>query len=262
MAKTIKYTQTEINSTIEAIYMGELSTENLPEDLYLAIADNLKRSLYEGFGSKLAQLEEGTPEYELLSSLRENVYMFSAAKTFQITKELEQLAEMNITKEEYFLQAKGIMALYTDTWQLTETNTADAMANAARKWQKIEQDKEALPMLRYNALADANVDEECKAMDGITLPVDNKLWDTHSPPLHWNCRCVLEQVIEGESTPTEIKKAREVVDDHISELFMMNPGKTGLVFPEDHPYFNVPKEYKSFAEENFNLPIPEKDESH
>lgn len=259
MAKGIKYTQADIDSLIVKIYEGDITAEELPIDLYTAIADGLKKKLYDGYGAKLAELEEGTPEFELLASLRDNVYMFSGAKTFQVVNELEALANQSLTVEQYQEQARGIVALYTDTWQETEENTSEAMAQAADKWNEIEQNKDALPYLRFNALSDANVDEECLAMDGITLPVDDPLWDTHSPPLHWNCRCLLEQLDAEPSTEKEVTEARETVDDHISDLFLMNPGKTGLVFPEDHPYFNVPKQYEKLAQENFNLPIPEKD---
>ena len=46
----MEYSDKQINSLIVDIYEGVISVENMPEDLYFAIAEYLKKSLYEGFG--------------------------------------------------------------------------------------------------------------------------------------------------------------------------------------------------------------------
>lgn len=57
----------------------------------------------------------------------------------------------------------------------------------------------------------------------------------------------------------ELAKKTKQVRPLMSKVFLQNPGKNGMVFNEDHPYFDVDKKYKKLALNNFNLPIPEKD---
>ncbi len=258
MAKTIDYSKEKIDSLLRHIYDGEITPTNLPTDLYKSISENLKDSLYKGFGKNIDKLSPDNPQYELLASLRDNIEMFSAAKTFQVVNELHQLANTTEGKV-YEEQAAGIFALYNDTWQETEANTATALAQSAEKWDEIERNKEALPYLKWNAVVDGSTDEECLALDGLCLPVDDPFWEGSNPPLHWGCRCLLEQIDNEKevSSEAEKKEAEATIDHHADELFNFNAWKEQKIFPEDHPYFDVPKEYTAFAKENFGLPMSE-----
>ena len=46
----------------------------------------------------------------------------------------------------------------------------------------------------------------CLACDGTRAPKDSPFWDSHVPPLHWNCRSQLIQIFDGEqlATPTTL----------------------------------------------------------
>jgi SPP1 gp7 family putative phage head morphogenesis protein len=41
----------------------------------------------------------------------------------------------------------------------------------------------------YNTVGDDRVRETHAAMDGVTRPKDDPIWDTWTPPCGWNCRC-------------------------------------------------------------------------
>ena len=73
-----------------------------------------------------------------------------------------------------------------------------------------------------------------------------------------NCLCVLTQEeADVEETPTDEKDATFAkVDKEMDDTFKFNPGKEKVVFSEDHPYFQVTKADREFAEHNFGLPIP------
>ena len=86
MAPVIKYSDKLIERLLEGIYNGTINERELPVSLYKAIAENLKQALYEGFGGTLSDF--AGKDFELLNELRENVYMFSAAKTFQEVNEI------------------------------------------------------------------------------------------------------------------------------------------------------------------------------
>ena len=260
---------------MEGIYSGEITEYELPENLYFAIADYLKSNLYKGFGIKLDKLKtlikegrEGvfsTKDLELLTELRENIYIFSASKLFQQSLEYQQMLydedgnfkPLDVFKEDFM----STYEQYNETWLETEYNTTYGQAQNAVRWNQVEKQKDVLPYLTYSAVMDDVTSEICAPLDGITLPVDDPFWDEYMPENHYNCRCTVEQH-DDESLITEqeeVDSKTDEIDKMMDDSFKYNVGKDGEIFPKDHPYFDVPKEYKDFAKENFNLPIPEED---
>lgn len=254
----------QLNKYIEGIYDGSITEYDLPVDVYDQIVSYLKEGLYKGFGQTLEEAEGA--DLELLSQLRENVYMFGAAKTYQMTKEISSLLvddEGNRrTAQEFNQVARDTYDNWNDNWGATEWQTANASAASAAKWQDIEDQKDALPNLRYSAIIDENTSDICLPLNGIVAPIDDPIWATCTPPNHWNCRCVLLQE-DGDATLTPDDRkddAFEKIDDEMGDMFKQNPGRTGEVFDKDHPYFSVPREDRDYAKRNFDLPIPDKDE--
>ena len=77
-----------IESLLLDIFNGDITPTDLSKPQYMAIAKKLKSGLYEGFGGTLTAFEG--PPLELLVELRSNIYMFSAAKTFNQTLEMSE----------------------------------------------------------------------------------------------------------------------------------------------------------------------------
>ncbi len=72
------------------------------------------------------------------------------------------------------------------------TNTQSAY-NVGRHKQANDPDViELRPFWRYVAILDARTSPECRAAHGTLLPADHPWWQTHFPPLHFNCRCTFE----------------------------------------------------------------------
>lgn len=67
-------------------------------------------------------------------------------------------------------------------------------AYAAGQWQQIQETKNALPYLRYNAVDDLRTRDEHRAWDNKIYPVDHPFWRTHYPLNGWNCRCSVIQL--------------------------------------------------------------------
>lgn len=257
----MKYSKEKIAALIEGIYDGSITERELPESLYFAIADHLKESLYKGFGGTLTEFE-GAP-LKLLGELRENIYMFSGAKTYTQVRELtdalsneEGLRSFKDFKE----TALEIYDKYNVNYLRTEYDTAIASGQQGYLWTEIEANKDVLPYLQFTAVIDQNTTDECEHMNGVTAKVDDPIWNTCYPPNHFNCRSSVLQVDSGLSSESEISKAERLTKGEMQDEFKMNVGKDGYVFKEDHPYFSVPKEDIDFAQNNFNLPIPDKDE--
>lgn len=258
-----QYSDEYIKQLLRSIYDGTYTAYDLPENLYLAIADYLKSALYEGFGGDLAHFE-GTTDFALLEELRSSIYMFSAAKTFQQVKELSsQLVDGDRvrTLSEFNEIGRQTFALWNDDWGASEYKTAVASASMASKWNDIERSKDTLPNLAYSTIGDAC--DICAPLDGLTLPVDAPEWDSILPPNHFNCMCIVTQEeADAIITPADEKDGvYNEVTDKMSDVFMMNSGKDKVIFSDEHPYFQVERKDKEFASNNFNLPIPKTDKA-
>lgn len=253
----MNFTDEQIDKYLEGIRSGKYdASTNLPKDLYKAIGDHLMGGLVKG-----ATMTFGERNPELIRQFQENVYMFSAAKTYQQVKEMSTFLSESATLQEFKEKVMPIYNDYNVNWLRAEFNTAYGQGTIANQWDKIEKEKEIFPYLRYSAVMDANTSEICAGFNGTTLPVNDSFWDNFSPLNHFNCRCVLEQVDEfsGAVLTSDKDKAdimaagKESVDD----VFQMNPYRDQYVFSPDHPYFQVAPRDKAFAEDNFGLPIPE-----
>lgn len=252
----LSFSDENIKAMIKGIEDGSITVLELPVDYYEAVVSYLSKAVFEGFGTNLSTVS--SVDMDLLEELVTNVYTFGAAKTFQQTSEISSLLvddEGKVRSSQEFNElARKTYDNWNDNWGRTEYTTAVGQANMASKWAEIERQKDILPSLRYDAVLDPNTSEICAPLDGIVAPVDDPIWDKVAPLNHFNCRCVLLQTDE-ETTNGNSNIVRGVTDD-MQDLFINNSGKTGTIFNKDHPYFDVAKEYKEFALENFGLPIP------
>ena len=142
---------------------------------------------------------------------------------------------------------------YNKNYLTAEYNSAIAQSRSASMWMDIEREKDTYQQLQYETVGDARVRPEHAVLDGIIRPVDDKFWDRYFPPNDWNCRCIAMQV-DGEKN-TDLRSLK-VSDKEVPEIFRFNAGKTKQIFSPKHPYFEVAKEDKSLARNNFNLPLP------
>lgn len=62
-------------------------------------------------------------------------------------------------------------------------------AYAAGRWERIDREKKAFPILVYRSVKDGRERPEHGAWHDTALPVDDPWWDTHYPPCDWECRC-------------------------------------------------------------------------
>lgn len=166
--------------------------------------------------------------------LRENVQLFSQAKTAHATEALNELlldADGNLKPWPHFKEeALALHQQYNVNWLRAEYEHAVASAQMAARWQ----DFEPADLLEYQTVGDDRVRPEHAALDGITRPADDAWWLSHYPPNAWLCRCLAVVAAPGARlTPRSILPALPEPDP----LFAGNVGVTGIIFPEEHPYF-------------------------
>jgi SPP1 gp7 family putative phage head morphogenesis protein len=244
---------------ILAIYAGTISTHNLDVTTYLKTARKLSEGMFDGYGKDFSKVVYASEDYYMLKSLSDNIYIFSAAKTYQQTREISSLL---VTKSETGLertlfndfrkQAKEIFLNYNENYLRAEYNSAIAQARTASQWQEITREADHLPMLTYHTVGDGRVRPTHQTLDNIARPVKDKFWDTYMPPNGWNCRCT---VLQDSDTPqTSLKDFKAPTD--VPDIFKFNAGKERIVYSKKHPYFKVAPQDRQFAKQNFNMPIP------
>ena len=132
---------------------------------------------------------------------------------------------------EFRKAVKKVNIQWNDEWLRTEYNTAVRSARSAANYRDALRSKETYPNLEYLKSTSSEKREEHLEWVGTVLPIDHPWWDSHLPPVEWNCKCSFR--------PTD-KPATDVPTssgEEIPPVFRNNPGKTGeFVKLSEHPY--------------------------
>lgn len=247
----IKFNSGKVERLLKQIHSGEITENNLPIDLYEQIAEYLKNALYTGFGS--SKFEDN----DLLSDLRDNVYLFSAAKTYQFTKTCSDLLVGDDGQikpfNQFYAEGQALYGQYNEDWAQAEYVTTIGQSQMANQWQSIEANKEILPMLTFST--DGQPCPECEPFENLTASVDDPIWDIATPLLHFRCECIL--IPSDDAEPSSKEFIDNLPMDNIPDDFKNNPGKTGEIFTKEHPYFSEAP--KGLAKNNFGLSVPDED---
>lgn len=249
------FSDDDYDRIINGILIGSITVESLDPQTYFKIAEKLTEGVFNGFGKTMDGLQFGSEDYQMLFDLRENVYVFSGAKTYQQTREVSGLLtkEGKITSlSDFKKQAKEILTQYNVNYLTTEYNSAIAQARSASQWMGFEKDAKLYPSLEYHTVGDSRVRYSHAVLDGIIKPVNDVFWNKNFPPNDWNCRCTVVQTASEENTNMQGYK----VNEHVNPLFQFNAGKERLVFSDKHPYFEVAPKDKNNARNNWGLPLP------
>lgn len=237
---------------LQLIKSGVYSSGNLPPRLYLDIQSELVRAIFTGWGKGLDSYSIIDPEYQLLDSFSKNMQRFSGAKTWQQVKDIESI----IGIDNFIEQGKGIFNLYNETWMATEIDAIIKMADEAQNFLRYEKEKDIFPLLQFQTVGDSRVRPHHRALDGIIKPVNDPFWNSYSPPLEWNCRCLLIQLEDGKITSDKDIDYKEV-NKEVSPVFNNNPNRSGMLFKETgkykHPYFKGAT--KEQIENNFGMGV-------
>lgn len=251
-------TDSEIEAIIAGIYLGNITPHNLPLNLYNKTTAYLADGIVEGF-EDVATVEEQA----LIESLFTNIQAFSAAKAYHEIADLQSLiyADGKIVEYEVFKKnAIKELTLYNKSYLQTEYLYTVENARAAKRWTTIWNDKKQLPLLEYVTVGDGRVRPEHRVLDHTVRPIADSFWNNYYPPIGYRCRCTTKSYESGEAQITEILSTVEnkasVHPIKIDRQFRFNSGKKGIIFSKYHPYFtDVPKEMKSWAMNNFGLPM-------
>ena len=197
-------------------------------------------------------LRDNLPPAEMISKLRNDVFVFSACKTHIQLKEVgSKLVDENgkINGYQKFSQeVSAIHKAYNKNYLQAEYIFATSSAEMAAKWSRFEKDGDRYN-LQYRTAQDNRVRDAHAKLAGTTLPVSDPFWDSYCPPNGWRCRCTAVQVLKEkypESNSTDSIKTADKETTQIDSkgrdrnaMFRFNPGKQQVIFPPNHPYYKV-----------------------
>lgn len=245
------YSDKQIEALFRGIWSGAINIYKLPKNLYKTTYNYLNEAF------------DPTIDRELLQHLRNNVYMFSGAKTFNQVRDMQALLTEDNVKLDYKTFRDRVKATYTNYnagYLETEYVTAVTAGSNAITWRETWRDRKLFDRLRYVAINDANTSEICKRLDGTIAATTDPFWRIHTPPNHFNCRCHIEKLSvyddDKVTPPGTMSDITAFTDKHMQPAFRFNSGITQTAFSKSHPYFQVPKKYIPWAKKNFGLAIP------
>ncbi len=225
-----------IDKVIRDLYNGRIDDSILPGELYQSLSDDLTA----GVNQVNWDIDFNTPDHLMLASLRANVHAFSAAKGYA------QMVEMRgfLTDDDGKLRSfpafrQDARKIHTrhESWLESEFNNAVATSQMAAQWTRIQEDIDSFPFLIYTTAGDDRVRASHQALDGIKRPVNDDFWKTNYPPNQWGCRCDVRQdgSTAGATDPAIANELGNMADK--GKMFSNNAGLTGIIYRNDHPYF-------------------------
>jgi SPP1 gp7 family putative phage head morphogenesis protein len=219
------------------IWKSKKMPEKVNADVTKFYADQFMKGVEDGYGEQLVKIDFESPDFKMLNHLQENVFHFSAAKNYTQLKQLSQSLINDKgqlrTFKEFKEVAHTINNEHVNQWLKTEYELAVASGQMASTWNTIQQNAEAMPLLKFDAVNDNRTTPVCKELDGVVRPVDDTFWKIYYPPNHFNCRSDVQQLSTGKVTPME----KVVTPDNMPSMFKTNLAANGLAFPKDHPYY-------------------------
>lgn len=175
---------------------------------------------------------------DLSDALRHSAAVFSAFKVHRAQNDMaRRLLDSNGKLKPFEQWSKEVLPIASHqmgAWLKTEYDTAVVRAHQAADWQQFLREKDVLPNLKWMPSTSVTPGEDHRKYWGTIRPVDDQFWKEHRPGDRWNCKCSLSSTDEKPtSSPTS---APSPGNDPQSGL-TSNPGTTGQLFSNDHPYF-------------------------
>lgn len=226
------------------VYEKKLRAGDLDAGTWAANVEKLWAATSKGMGISTGY--QASTSNELAAALRQNLFVFGAFKNHHMVGDIVgALTDPSGNVRSFADFKKAALAIsgnYNGSWLKTEYDTAIASGQMAVKWQDFQQNKRALPFLRYETIGDSRVRPAHRALDGVTRHIDDPFWETWFPPNGWACRCDVAQVAGGKTPVPKVLPD----DKQVPLVFRHNPGATGQVFSAQHPYFQqLPAEHRA-----------------
>jgi hypothetical protein len=230
-----------------------ITVENLDEYIYYKSAEKLFEGVEIGYDEKITETQVYSSENDLLKSFRDNIFLFAAAKIYQLVRELR-----SVKFEEWNDKSKVIFDNYYKNYFTAEYDAAIQQGKSAKEWGELQRwgngKKNEESYLRYRTKGDARVRESHALLNFVTKKVTDSFWDEYMPPNGWYCRCRVEKMQSSGITSTNTIGLN--LHKTVPDIWRFNAAKEKIIFSKKHPYFKVSKKDWDLAKKNFNLQKP------
>lgn len=234
---------------IQKVFKKELKAGDIDQSVFEEIAQMLWHDVQEGYGTKLIDTVLDSTDYKMLTMLQENVYTFAIFKTHHNISAITELLIDSKTgklrsESEFIKEARKLNETYYKHHLRTERNTVISSSQSASRWQQWQEEKDVLPNVKFQTAGDDRVRSSHRKLEGVVVSIDDPLLKVYNSPLDHGCRCEWIQTDEELRAPKELPK--------VPLLFQNNPGESGEIFTEEHPFWSgisekKKKEYKKIV---------------
>lgn len=236
-----------VNEIIRRVHKGLVETfdRSVFEFCYNNLRTAFKRGYYGKIKNTDVNLKYNQQDDAFITAMEQNLYRFSAAKTFAEVQALNAALRSSNSYKEFEEQASKICQQFNEEWQRTEHDTAVLAAESASNYQRLVKQKNTFPLWKYRIVDDGSTRPEHKALEGLVLPAIDPLWDKIFPPNGWNCRCWIEPILRHEADNENFEVNREKVKKYMTsddwdnaqkQGWGTNRGKRSLIFEENNFY--------------------------
>lgn len=220
-------------------------------NLFNATFGVLDNAIGETFGT----VQWGDPNYEFVNELRYNTAVFSAFKTHDQQNEIAKLLVDDKGSLKSYAQFKKdsapIIGKYNNNWLTTEYNTAVIRARAASQWKEFEADADLYPNLKWLPSTSIETRKSHEPYYNRVWAMNDPFWNGNHPGDLWNCKCGItntDEPVDGHGVVANYTPAPGLKG---------NPGKTGELFDDSHPYIaGAPKKVAKIAEAKASEVVP------
>lgn len=206
---------------------------DIETNLFNEVFESLKWGIDKGIGLT----KEFDRDNDFIDALRHSAGVFSAFKVHRAQRDMTRLlldSNGNLKPfEQWSKEVTPIASHQMGTWLRTEYDTAMIRAHQAADWQQFLREKDILPNLKWMPSTSLTPGEDHRIFWGVIRPIEDKFWNEHRPGDRWNCKCSLtatdEPATNTPSAPSGLDNPQKGLNS--------NPGSTGELFSNDHPYF-------------------------
>lgn len=224
-----------LNNLLKDIYDGSIAEGQIPIDYYEQTAKSFQKAVAEGLGGQVFPADDY--RNTLKAYLDQNVYAFSAAKSFAMLEQMRNALTDNngdvVSFATFKEKVSSITKLFNKTWLETEYNSAIACAQMAEKWESLK----GFDLLEYRTVGDDRVSPEHAALDKIIVSTKSRLIDKIYPVKRFRCRCTMIPA-SANAIATDIDTVKKLASQmNVKPYFKKHVGKERIVFDtESHPY--------------------------
>ncbi len=235
----ISFDADTIAQALVNIYQKKYGNGTAPEPtLFEKTKEIFSDAIRSGVAGQRSEKNGAVRNDAFVDALRHNTDVFSAFRTHKMQSDIaaQLLDEKGNVKPfgQFVKDVKPYVTHQNRAWLQTEYDTAVLRAHQAADWKQFEAEKDVLPNLEWLPSTSPNPGEDHKPYWFTVLPIDHKFWNNHRPGDRWNCKCRLRNT---DKPATAVPAETLVKNLQPSKGLESNPGTTGEIFSNSHPYY-------------------------